>query len=302
MKEYRFHWQTWVGISLLLLLLVTILLPEVYAQDETGKSVSRFSFAKWALTVEENQELTEKQLQEEPLSEGTNVKVVLRIWGWLIYVPFLAAMVSIVFMIVRRRTLAGVLLTDGLLAIVCECIIHFKIFSMLWKEEKHPVAVFVIMIILSIIIMAYSILCMTVWKSEKIGYRERNQYDYVFQEKSLIWDRRQSAKENSVRKVGILKGIRGEYAGQSIEIQMGEEIILGRDPQYCMLIFRNSGVSRRQCGIRYDAVNGYYQAIDYSSSGTTLSDGTLLTTSEYTPLKPGTIIYIAKGSEELLLV
>ena len=76
---------------------------------------------------------------------------------------------------------------------------------------------------------------------------------------------------------------------------------MGRDPRYCMLIFSNPRVSRRQCGIRYDAVNGCYQAVDYSVGGTMLSNGMMLAASEYTVILPGTVIHMA-GDSEIFMV
>lgn len=90
--------------------------------------------------------------------------------------------------------------------------------------------------------------------------------------------------------------------GQSIGIPAGEEIVFGRDSQYCMLIFNNRKVSRRQCGVRYDAGNSCYLVIDYSSGGTTLQDGRMLATSEYTMLRPGTVIHIGGGAEVFMLM
>ena len=160
-----------------------------------------------------------------------------------------------------------------------------------------------IVISLGCLLLIFSILCMTVWRSSKKENSQVNGYDYVFQQNPDVWDQAKSEQhQRSIRATGEIRGMRGEYAGQSMEIHSGEEIVLGRDPQYSMLVFTNPKVSRRQCGIRYDANTGNYQAIDYSSKGTTLSDGTLLTTSEYTTLLPGTAIYIASGAETFLVV
>ena len=98
-----------------------------------------------------------------------------------------------------------------------------------------------------------------------------------------IWDRTKSMrKREAVRETGILRGLKGEYAGQSIEIR----------PR----------VSRRQCGIRYDALGGCYQAVDFSSGGTTLSNGTLLAASEYTSFLSGTVIHMADDSEIFMVM
>lgn len=301
MKEYRFRWQTWVGISLLLLLIFTVCLPDPQLQLEDSESISRFSLARWALNVDDDYDFSTLHISDDALSNSEIVSF-FRLWGWMIYLPFLCAVISVIFMIVWRKTLSGLLLFNGVFAVMGECLIQWMIPSGLWEDGREVGAVFVLILVLSCLVVIYGILCMTVWIPKKNRKQSTNKYDYVFQEAPAIIDSIQQTPKTSIRPFGILKGIRGEYANQTLEIHPGEEIVLGRDPQYCMLVFRNQGVSRRQCGIRYNGLNGYYQAIDYSSNGTTLSDGTLLTTSEYTSIKPGTVLYIANGSESLVLM
>ena len=90
-------------------------------------SVSRLFLARWALTVKENLDFDGIQLGENASLKNTGVRGVLRLWGWLIYLPFLAAMFTLVFMLVKGRTFSGVLLFDGLLSVLCECLGHFLI-------------------------------------------------------------------------------------------------------------------------------------------------------------------------------
>jgi hypothetical protein len=219
----------------------------------------------------------------------------------LIYVPFLVAMTGFVFLLARGGVLSGVMLAEGILTLLGECIIRLMVSADVWKENDYSGVVFGVMLLLAILLICYGIFTMTFWKPKSALEAEASAYDYIFQAKPEIVGESKSQQTPPVSAVGVIRGVTGEYAGESVEISAGEEIVLGRDPQYCMLIFSNPKVSRRQCGIRYDAVNGFYQAIDYSSNGTTLSDGTLLTTSEYTPLKPGTLICLVNGEEELLL-
>ncbi len=104
-----------------------------------------------------------------------------------------------------------------------------------------------------------------------------------------------------VKPGGVLYGIHGEYQGCRLEIQQGEEIVLGRDPQYCGLVFSNRKVSRRHCGIRYDGDTGNYQVIDYSSNGTTFADGSMAKAGTYISVPAGTILNMAKGAEQIRL-
>lgn len=293
-------------------------------------SVSRLFLARWALTVKENLDFDGIQLGENASLKNTGVRGVLRLWGWLIYLPFLAAMFTLVFMLVKGRTFSGVLLFDGLLSVLCECLGHFLIPSMLWEEIRRAVLSFelvgeealnqygtgerfvkelfaacqgpgwMIVLILSVLVILYSIICLAMQVRRKAAGDRAG--GYVFQNPE-IWDKTKSMERKAaIRENGILRGIKGEYMGESICIRAGEEIVLGRDPRYCMLIFRNPRVSRRQCGIRYDGLNGCYQAVDYSAGGTTLSNGTLLAASEYTTVLPGTVIHIADDSEIFMVM
>lgn len=126
-------------------------------------------------------------------------------------------------------------------------------------------------------------------------------YDMVFQSVMQTMDEDNELSAENIPEIGEIRGLTGEYKDQVITLKRGEEIIMGRDPSYCVLIFQNKQVSRKHCGIRYNPENGCYQAIDYSSNGTTLSDGTLLTTSDYTTVKPGTVLYMANGTESFQL-
>lgn len=301
--------------------------------QENGENISRIRFARWALSLKGAIEINWVQQNEDIKLQDTNVRSLLQLWGWLLCIPYLIGMITFIFVLVKKRTFAGWIFADGLISVLCECMKIFMMPSLLWMQGKSAVASFdlvgeetlnqygtgekflkellyrcggsgrVIFLVISVMLIVYGILCLTVWRNRQQKPVTANDYDYVFQQNPEVWNHSQSiSRKISIRAVGEIRGIRGEYSGQSIELHSGEEIVFGRDPEYCMLIFQNPKVSRRQCGIRYDAGNGYYQAIDYSSSGTTLSDGTLLTTSEYTTLLPGTVIYIADGTEAFMVV
>lgn len=100
---------------------------------------------------------------------------------------------------------------------------------------------------------------------------------------------------------GILRGIKGQYAGFEMEFDAGEEIVFGRDPRYCKLIFEYPKVSRRHCGVSYDASTGKYRVIDYSSNGTSFSNGQSAKAGSYTVVEPGTVIYLANNHEAIRL-
>lgn len=300
MREYRFHWQTWVGISMLfVLLLLTMFLPDSQVQTEYGSSVMRIGVAKWAMTVDKEIDISHMQIQEGKKIENDRIIPVLRLWGWMIVIPIMMIIVTITFMIARRRTLSGLLTATGLLTVICEIIMRVRVPYGLYWEKGYAGASSIVVLVFAIIITIYGCLCIEVLRNH--DDEVKFEYDNVYEVHSEITEYSQN-RRIAVPQVGTIVGISGEYAGMQLEIHAGEEIVLGRDPAYCMLIYTNKRISRRQCGIRYDNINGFYQAIDYSSSGTMLSDGTLLTTSEYTNLRPGTILYMAKGQEAIQLL
>lgn len=100
---------------------------------------------------------------------------------------------------------------------------------------------------------------------------------------------------------GTLEGVSGQYKGVKIEFETGEEIILGRDPRFCKLILEYPKISRKHCGIQYDAVSNMYRVIDYSSNGTKFADGSAAAVGVYTTVKPGTVIYLANSHEAFRL-
>lgn len=105
----------------------------------------------------------------------------------------------------------------------------------------------------------------------------------------------------SIYDKGYIYGVKGQYKLFNLQIESGEELILGRDPRQAMLIFDYPKVSRKHCGIRYDSSTGGYYVIDYSSNGIELSDGTEAKAGEYVSVAPGTIVYLAGRHEALKL-
>lgn len=100
---------------------------------------------------------------------------------------------------------------------------------------------------------------------------------------------------------GYLHGVQGQYTGFDFEIEPGEEIVFGRDEEFCDVTFASPQISRRHCGIRYDEVTGCYQVIDYSVTGTMLSNGRKVNSGSYMVVHPGTIVYLGDQKEAIRL-
>ena len=89
----------------------------------------------------------------------------------------------------------------------------------------------------------------------------------------------------------------GEFEGASFPVG-AEMIMLGRDSNSCSVILQGAGISRKHCGIKYDAVKRVYRVYDYSSNGTFLVEGAKLNPGE-NEVRPGSAIKI--GNNEFLL-
>lgn len=100
---------------------------------------------------------------------------------------------------------------------------------------------------------------------------------------------------------GVIQCTMGQFRGSTFDIRPGEEFIIGRDPKYCQLILEYPKISRKHCGIKYDAGSGNYLVIDYSTNGTRLSTGEKVSSMNYQEVLPGTALYLATEKETFLL-
>lgn len=112
----------------------------------------------------------------------------------------------------------------------------------------------------------------------------------------------QTAQNRSIEKgaqplpLGGVKVVQGEYAGQTISLESGMRLRIGRDRTNNDLILNNAKVSRHHCIISWDGERRRYCVVDYSSNGVYLADGTRLEKKKQTWLSAGTLLLI--GNEE----
>ncbi len=97
---------------------------------------------------------------------------------------------------------------------------------------------------------------------------------------------------------GSVTGLNGMYANQDFNLADDDELIIGRDAQFSNIILDQNAdkVSRKHCGIVYDAARACYRVTDYSTNGTFIDGGSRLVANVPTTLQKGTII--ALGSRE----
>ena len=80
-----------------------------------------------------------------------------------------------------------------------------------------------------------------------------------------------------------------------------EEVILGRDPSVCHLVFTNGKISRKHCGVRYNPDSNTYFVKNYSLNGTTFASGQPVSSDVFVEVMPGSRIQMAEGREEIVL-
>lgn len=100
-----------------------------------------------------------------------------------------------------------------------------------------------------------------------------------------------------VKREGHITCSFGREAGYRFPIIDGEEMILGTDPQFASIIVGNEHryVSRKHCGIKYDAATNIYCVMDYSSNGTYIN-GIRMMRNECYNAKAGDIVCL--GTKE----
>lgn len=108
-----------------------------------------------------------------------------------------------------------------------------------------------------------------------------------------------------VNKKGMIIALSGKEAGYSYPINDGEELIIGKDAKVAHIIVGSQYdlVSRKHCGIKYDAASDKYQVIDYSTNGTYINSITRgrLTKGIYVTVPKGTVINLGKETMDFKL-
>ncbi|MBQ9198984.1 MAG: FHA domain-containing protein [Lachnospiraceae bacterium] len=106
-------------------------------------------------------------------------------------------------------------------------------------------------------------------------------------------------KKNKSKTAAKLMGLRGVYEGA--EIDMGQVIIIGRDPSVAQLVISKENISRKHCKIEFNENTGKYIVTDYSSNGTFILNGRRLDENVPTELEKGTIIELGRNGDTFRL-
>jgi hypothetical protein len=123
----------------------------------------------------------------------------------------------------------------------------------------------------------------------------------VFQPTNARFDEMDDDGETVALSGGIIQGISGMYQEAEIQLKINETVIIGRDSAKCNLVIDDKAVSRRHCGISYDAFNCIYKVQDFSTYGVYLADGTRIPSGQMAELQPGTQIRLGSTANIFLL-
>lgn len=105
-----------------------------------------------------------------------------------------------------------------------------------------------------------------------------------------------------VEKYGLVMGIRGMQKNEMFRLYQGEEIIIGRDRMQSQIVVKNSTISRKHCGIRFDEKEQCYYVCDYSSNGTFIGNWTKLAKGEWVKVGRETLVQLTNDECSFLLL
>lgn len=96
---------------------------------------------------------------------------------------------------------------------------------------------------------------------------------------------------------GSVTGIKGTFAGYTVELQKGECMVIGKDAKQANLIIEDcyEDISRKHCSIRYDKEMSLYEVTDYSLNGTKFPDERRLETGVCTMVPRGSRLILGNG-------
>lgn len=102
---------------------------------------------------------------------------------------------------------------------------------------------------------------------------------------------------------GTIRFIKGVNAGQEATVELGSEIVLGRDKTQCTIVFPNelTTISGKHISVKLNK-DATYTVVDYSTNGSFLKDGSRLENGKPTILSKGTEIYLCQSKENAFVL
>lgn len=104
-------------------------------------------------------------------------------------------------------------------------------------------------------------------------------------------------------KTGMLRWIKGIYAGQEAVLEKDDEVLIGRDKTQCAITFPDelTAISGKHISVKLNK-DTTYTVVDYSMNGSYLKDGTKLENGKPTILSKGTEVYLCKNRENAFVL
>ena len=98
-------------------------------------------------------------------------------------------------------------------------------------------------------------------------------------------------------------GVAGQMKNQTFDLTDGNEVIFGRDPAVCNIVFDQfqTSVSRRHCSIRYIASSDTYILTNYSKNGVTCNNGQPVGLNDSRTLTHGNTFSLGNGENKFFL-
>ena len=102
---------------------------------------------------------------------------------------------------------------------------------------------------------------------------------------------------------GAVIALSGKESGYRYPVKDGEELIIGKDPRMAHIIVDSSHerISKKHCGVKWNAKANQYQVIDYSTNGTYINSIRKLNKGLFVSVPKGTIINLGKDNIDFKL-
>lgn len=100
---------------------------------------------------------------------------------------------------------------------------------------------------------------------------------------------------------GKIRCMGGIYKGAEIELQLGKELVIGRNSEVSQLILDEKDISRKHCSIYYAPEDGNYYVTDFSTYGVYVNDHQRLEKNVRVKCPPGTVLALSSGNNVFIL-
>ncbi len=94
--------------------------------------------------------------------------------------------------------------------------------------------------------------------------------------------------------------IEGELKDSEILMHPGDQVVVGREPRFANLVFRDMTISRKHCVVELNE-QGVYYVTDYSECGLIAGENIMFEKGTRTLCPKGTVLFIGKAGTKIML-